>query len=44
LREKYDADLIAIGSRGLDNIKEIFLGSVSQKVVQQAKGCCLTVK
>jgi nucleotide-binding universal stress UspA family protein len=31
-----DADLIVIGSRGLSNLKELFLGSCSHYVVQKA--------
>jgi len=31
-------DLVALGRRGLSGIKEFFLGSVSQKVLQSAKG------
>ena len=37
-------DLIVLGSRGLGRIKEILLGSVSQKVVMMAHCPCLIVK
>jgi len=41
-REK-DYDLIVIGSRGLGGLKKLFLGSVSNAVVQEAKNCCVMV-
>lgn len=34
--KKNDFDLILMGSRGLSNLKEVFLGSVSHFVVQRA--------
>ncbi|GAB6158835.1 universal stress protein [Desulfotomaculum varum] len=37
-------DTIAIGSRGLSRVKELFLGSVSHKVVQMAKCPVVIVK
>ncbi|MDG6222305.1 MAG: universal stress protein [Candidatus Bathyarchaeota archaeon] len=37
-------DLIVIGNRGLGGIKEIFLGSVSDRVVDEAKCPVLIVK
>ena len=37
-------DLIVIGSRGLGNIREFFLGSVSHNIVQQARIPVLVVK
>ena len=37
-------DLIVIGSRGLGGIKEIFLGSVSDRVVDEAKCPVLIIK
>ncbi|NHN29499.1 universal stress protein [Paenibacillus agricola] len=38
------ADLIVIGSRGLSDFKELFLGSVSHYVVQHAEVPVLVVK
>jgi hypothetical protein len=37
LAEKIDADLIAVGSRGMGPIKRLALGSVSTKVVRAAR-------
>ncbi len=38
-------DIIVIGSRGMGSLQKVFLGSVSNAVVQQAKNCSvLTVK
>ncbi len=37
-------DAIVIGSRGLSDIKGLFLGSVSHKVAQLAECTCITVK
>lgn len=42
--KEYHCDLIIMGSRGLDGIKELFLGSVSHAVVQHAKVPVLIVK
>ncbi|WP_256711219.1 universal stress protein [Paenibacillus sp. FSL H7-0331] len=39
-----NADLIVIGSRGLNAISEFILGSVSHNVVQHAKIPVLVVK
>ena len=35
---------IVIGSHGVSNIKEIFLGSVSEKVIRKAKNPVLVIK
>ncbi len=35
---------IVIGSHGVSNIKEIFLGSVSEKVIRNAKGPVIVIK
>lgn len=37
-------DLITVGSRGLGGLKSLFLGSVSHKLVKDAKCPCLVVK
>ena len=37
-------DMIVIGSRGLGGLKKLFLGSVSNAVVQHAKASVLTIK
>ncbi|MDY0409746.1 universal stress protein [Paracerasibacillus soli] len=39
-----DIDLIIIGNRGLNGIKEFVLGSVSKKVVDEATCPVLVVK
>ncbi len=41
---KNGADLIVIGSRGLSTFKRLILGSVSSKVVQEARVPVLVVK
>ncbi|MBT9172419.1 MAG: Stress response protein NhaX [Syntrophomonadaceae bacterium] len=42
--DKRNFDLIVIGNRGLSGLKKIFLGSVSNAVVQQSKTSVLIVK
>lgn len=42
--EKESADLVVLGSRGFGRLKGLLLGSVSQKVVQDAPCGCLIVK
>ena len=39
-----NADLIILGSRGLGDLKSLFLGSVSHKVVQESPVPCMIVK
>lgn len=42
--EQEHADLIVMGTRGMSTVSELFLGSVSHKVIQHAKCPVLTVK
>lgn len=42
--ENHDIDLIIVGSRGLGGVKKIFLGSVSNRVVQEAVCPVLVIK
>lgn len=42
--ESLDADLIVMGSRGLNFVKGVLLGSVSQYIIERAKCPVLVVK
>ena len=44
LAEEEKADLIIMGSRGLGLLKGVFIGSVSQKVVEESKIPVMVVK
>ncbi|MEA2038456.1 MAG: universal stress protein [Thermodesulfobacteriota bacterium] len=44
VEEEEDVSVIVIGSHGLSNIQEMFLGSVSEKVIRGAKKPVLVVK
>ncbi len=41
--EQEGFDMVVIGSRGLGGLKKLFLGSVSNAVLQQAKNCVVAV-
>ncbi len=41
LAEELDADIVAVGSRGLGGVERFLLGSVSEKVLQHAPCSCL---
>lgn len=43
LAERRDADAIAMGSRGMSNVKGVIFGSVSNKVCREARATCITV-
>jgi nucleotide-binding universal stress UspA family protein len=36
-------DTLIVGRRGLSRVREFFLGSVSTKVVREARGCAVCV-
>jgi len=42
--DEENIDCVVMGSRGLSNIKGLFLGSVSHKVANRAPCTCITVK
>jgi nucleotide-binding universal stress UspA family protein len=42
--DEENIDCVVMGSRGLNNIKGLFLGSVSHKVANRAPCTCITVK
>lgn len=42
--EEQDVDCVVMGSRGLSDIKGLFLGSVSHKVMNRAPCTCIAVK
>lgn len=42
--DKEDIDCVIMGSRGLNDLKGLFLGSVSHKVANRAPCTCITVK
>jgi nucleotide-binding universal stress UspA family protein len=42
--EKYDADIIIMGTHGAQGMKEFFIGSTAEKVVQHADRPVLTIK
>jgi len=44
VEEAEKVSLIVIGSHGKTNMKEIFLGSVSEKVIRKAKNLVLVIK
>lgn len=41
---KENIDCVILGSRGLNNVKGLFLGSVSQKVASRSPCTCISVK
>jgi nucleotide-binding universal stress UspA family protein len=44
VEEAEKVSLIVIGSHGKTNVKEMFLGSVSEKVIRKAKNLVLVIK
>ncbi len=44
VEEEEDVSAIVIGSHGVSNVQEMFLGSVSEKVIRKAKKPVLVVK
>ena len=44
VEEEEDISVIVIGSHGKSNLEEMFMGSVSEKVVRKCKGPVLVIK
>ena len=44
VEKEEDVSMIVLGSHGLSNLQEIFLGSVSEKVIRRCKNPVLVIK
>jgi len=44
IEEKEDISVIVLGSHGKSNLEEMFLGSVSEKVIRKCKEAVLVIK
>jgi nucleotide-binding universal stress UspA family protein len=42
--DQRDVDCVVLGSRGLSDVKALFLGSVSHKILNRAPCTCIAVK